>query len=49
MENEKQTAETPLAFEELFKYIDLKDRAKAYVLVEAEPVEFLIYLKSYLK
>ncbi|RUM60331.1 MAG: Lrp/AsnC family transcriptional regulator [Persephonella sp.] len=46
MENEKQTAETPLAFEKLFKDIDLKDRAKAYVLVEAKPVEIPYILEE---
>ena len=46
MGNEKQTAEAPLAFEELFKEVDLKDRAKAYILIEAEPVEIPYILEE---
>ena len=46
MKNKKETAEAPLAFEELFKDIDLKDRAKAYILIEAEPTEIPYILEE---
>ena len=46
MAEKKQTAEAPLAFEELFKDIDLKDRAKAYVLIEADPIEIPYILEE---
>jgi len=49
MNEEIKTVETPVPLEELLKDVDLKDKAKAYVLLKVEPVEIPFILEELAK
>ena len=46
MEKESKTSEIPIPFSDLIKDLEVKDKSRAYVLIEADPVEIPFILEE---